>query len=69
MRIDRTGEEIARDLTAAASKTWGSERADALKNEIETHAKHLSLVGRYDLPLDGDEPDFLVAPYPEVEAD
>ncbi len=69
MRIDRSKEEIAQDLTAAAVKTWGADRAEALRGEIETHARHLSIIGKYNLPLDADEPDFVVAPYPEVEAD
>ena len=69
MRIDRSGEEIARDLMAEAERVWGSQTAQELKGEIDTHAQHLSAIGKYVLPLDGDEPDLLVAPYPEREAE
>ncbi len=69
MRIDRSKEEIAQDLTAAAVKTWGAKRAEELQDEIRTHARHLSLLGKYNLPLDGDEPDFVVAPYPAEEGE
>lgn len=69
MRIDRPREEIAQDLMAAAVKVWGAEKAAELRSEIDTHARHLSLIGKYDLPLDADEPDFIVAPYPEVEGE
>ena len=69
MRIDRSKEEIARDLMATAVKVWGAEKAEELRSEIDTHARHLSLVGKYVLPLDSDEPDFVVAPYPEGEAE
>lgn len=69
MRIDRSGEEIARDLMAEAERVWGADDAQNLKGEIETHAQHLAVIGKYALPLDNDEPDMLVAPYPEVEAE
>ena len=54
---------------ASAVKVWGADKAEELRGEIDTHARHLSLIGKYDLPLDGDEPDFIVAPYPEGEAE
>ncbi len=62
MRIDRSKEEIAGDMLDAAAKIWGPEHAQALRSEIDGCADHLSRIGRYELPLDDDEPDFLVAP-------
>ena len=67
MRIDRPKDEIARDMLEAAAKIWGPEHAEALRSEIDSCADHLSRIGRYVLPLDDDEPDFLVAPRLEGE--
>ena len=67
MRIDRSKDEIARDMLDAAAKIWGAEHVETLRSEIDGCADHLSLIGRYVLPLDGDEPDFLVASCPGGE--
>ena len=69
MRIDRSKEEIARDMLDAAAKIWGPEHAEALRSEIDGCADHLSRIGKYELPLDDDEPDFLVAPCTGVEVE
>ncbi len=69
MRIDRSKEEIARDMLDAAARIWGPEHAEALHSEIDGCADHLSRIGRYVLPLDDDEPDFLVAPCSGVEVE
>jgi hypothetical protein len=68
MRIDRPKDAIARDMLESASKIWGVEHAESLRAEIEGSAGHLSRVGKYVLPLDGDEPDFLIAPLFDGEA-
>lgn len=62
MLLDRSKEEIARELLARATECWGAERAEDLRKPIEDAATSLSLIARYTLELDGDEPDFLVAP-------
>ncbi len=62
MRIDRPKDEIARDMMEAAAKIWGPEHAETLRAEIDSCSDHLSRIGKYVLPLDTDEPDFLVAP-------
>ncbi len=60
--IGRSKEEIARDLREQAEKNYGPERAEALRGAIEDTARNLSLIMGQALPIDGDEPDFLVAP-------
>lgn len=60
--LNRSKEEIARDLTEAAEKVWGPERATALKAEIDKVADWVSLVTPQSLDLEADEPDYLVAP-------
>ncbi len=60
--LDRSREEIARDLTEQAEKTWGTERAAALRAEIDKVADWISLIAPEKADLEGDEPDFLVAP-------
>lgn len=62
MLLDRSKEEIARDLMEQAARTWGAERAEALRSQIDDTAESLSLIGRHALAIDGEEPDFLVAP-------
>ena len=65
--LDRSREEIARDLTEQAEKTWGPERAAALREEIDKVADWISLIAPEKADLEGDEPDFLVAPASERE--
>lgn len=67
MLLDRPKEELARDLLEQATKHYGPERAQALQKEIDRVAGWLSLIAPHRLPIDGDEPDFLVAPQAEGE--
>jgi hypothetical protein len=62
MLLDRSKEEIARDLLARATAAWGAERTEELRAQIDETAGWLATVGRYPVKLEGDEPDFLVAP-------
>lgn len=66
--LNRSKEEIARDLVAQATRTWGTDRVDALRGQIEETADWLSAVGSHRLEIDGDEPDFLVDPAAGREA-
>lgn len=68
MEPDRPKEEIARDMKAQAAAMWGPERAATLTAEIDKVAGWISLIARHPLELDGEEPDFLVAPAAEKEA-
>ena len=62
MLADRPKETISRDLQALVESVWGAERAEALRAQIDETAGWLAAVGRYPVRLEGDEPDFLVAP-------
>ncbi len=62
MLFDRTKEEIADGLLDQVTKGLSIERADADRGQIEDTARWIYLIGRYPLEIDGDEPDFLVAP-------
>lgn len=61
MMPSRSKEEIARDLAEEARRVWGTERAAALKAEIDKVADWISLVAPQQLDLESDEPDYLVA--------
>ncbi len=69
MLLDRPKEEIARDLLEQATKFYGVERAGALKTEIDRVAGWISLIAPQHLEIDGDEPDFVVAPDAQGEVD
>lgn len=62
MMLNRSKEEIARDLTEEATRVWGPERAAAMKAEINKVADWISLVAPHQLDLEADEADYLVAP-------
>lgn len=62
MLLDRPKDEIARDLLTQAANNWGAGRAEALRRQIEEVAGWLSLIAACRLEIDGEEPDFLVAP-------
>jgi len=67
MLLDRPKEEIARDLAEQAAKFFGPERAAELEKEIDRVAGWLALIAPHRLDIDGDEPDFLVAPHADME--
>ncbi len=69
MILNRSREEIARDLTEKAIRVWGPERAAALKSEIDKVADWISLVVPQPLALEADEPDYLVAPVTKGEVE
>ncbi len=62
MLLNRSKEEIVRDLTEQASKAYGPERAAALSKEIEKAAGWLVLVGSEPIDPRGEEPDYMFAP-------
>lgn len=62
MLLDRPKEEIARDLLEQATGFYGPERAEVLRAEIDKVAGWISLIAPHQLELDGDEPDFAIAP-------
>ncbi len=41
LTLPESRDELVAELTARASKLWGRERADALRDMIEEHADHL----------------------------
>ncbi len=59
MLLDRSKEEIARDLLAQAERAWGAGRAEALRAQIDESAEALARIGAYPVALDGDQPDYL----------
>ena len=67
--LNRSREEIARDLTEDAKRVWGPERAAALKAEIDKVAGWISIIVPKQLELESDEPDYLVAPAAMGEVD
>lgn len=60
--LDRSKDEIARDILERGARLWGSERAEAMKEDAEKIAESVAVIMKRSLPLDGAEPDFLVAP-------
>ncbi len=65
MLFDRPKTEITRELTEQARQTWGQQRTNALQVEIGKVANWISLIAPYQLEMEADEPDFLVAPATE----
>ncbi|MHB0869943.1 MAG: hypothetical protein ACYC66_15505 [Chloroflexota bacterium] len=62
MLLDRPKEDIARDLLDQAARSYGPERAEALRTEIDRVAEWISLIAPLRLEIDADEPDFATAP-------
>ena len=62
MLLDRSKEEIARELAEQATKAYGPKRAAALSREIEKAAGWLALVGSQPIDPRGEEPDYMFAP-------
>jgi hypothetical protein len=62
MLLDRSKEEIVRELAEQAAKAYGPERATALSREIEKAAGWLALVGSQPIDPRGEEPDCMFAP-------
>ncbi len=69
MLLDRPKEELSRDLMEQATKFYGPDRAEELRKEIERVSGWLYLIAPHRLRIDGDEPDFVVAPHAEAEGD
>ena len=46
MRLNRSRDEIERDLLEQARETWGDQRVDALRHQIHEAAGWISLVGK-----------------------
>jgi hypothetical protein len=62
MLLDRSKEELIRELTEQAAKAYGPERAAALGMEIDKAAGWLVMVGSEPIDPRGEEPDYMFAP-------
>jgi hypothetical protein len=62
MLLSGSKEQVERDLFDEAVRYWGAERAEALRSDVDKVASWLALISQYDIEMDADEPDFLVAP-------
>jgi hypothetical protein len=62
MILSSSKEQVGRDLFDEAVRYWGAERAEALRADIDRAAAWLALISQYEVGIDADEPDFLVAP-------
>jgi hypothetical protein len=59
MRLDpnHTESDILAELSAAAERQYGAERAEELRGNLRHLARMMALVGERDLDLDADAPD------------
>lgn len=69
MLLSDSKQQVERDLFDDAVRAWGPDRAEELRADIGKVAGWLALISKYEIAIEADEPDFLVAPDADEEAE